>query len=119
MLKHIHFQTIGVSDMDRAVGFYRDKLDLTVERDNPYGDSRWIFMALPEGKTLLHFEQRAKIEPSDKPVLVFVTEDVDATCETLKARGVTIDRRAIASNLMVGGRLLGAGTDCPSLRTDA
>lgn len=92
MLKHIHFQTVGVTDLERALGFYRDKLGLRVERDDPYGDSRWIFLALPEGKTLLHLEQRERVEQAAKPVLVFVTDDVDTTCEALKRQDVSIEQ---------------------------
>ena len=90
MFKHIHFQSIGVTDIGRALAFYRDTLGFSVERDNPYGESRWIFMALPGAQTLLHFDVRERIEPQDKPALVLVTGDVDATCETLKSRGVEI-----------------------------
>lgn len=90
MLSHIHFQSIGVVDMQRAVDFYRDKLGLEVQRDSPYGESRWIFMRIPGADTLLHFDQRDTIPRQDKPALILAADDVDALCDTLKARGVPI-----------------------------
>lgn len=90
MFTHIHFQSIPVTDIDRALAFYRDKLGFDVERDNPYGESRWIFMALPGARTMLHFNVVDTVPENDIPVLVLVTEDVDAVCATLSERGVTI-----------------------------
>jgi predicted enzyme related to lactoylglutathione lyase len=87
---HIHFQTIGVTDSGRALAFYRDKLGFTVERDNPYGEDRWIFMRIPGARTLLHFDKRERVEPTGTPVLVLVTDDVDKTCDVLRSGGVTI-----------------------------
>lgn len=90
MLTHIHFQSIGVVDMARAVAFYRDMLGMRVERDAPYGDSRWAFMAIPGARTMLHFDQRATIEPQDKPALILAADNVDALCDDLKSEGVDI-----------------------------
>lgn len=93
MFSHINFQSIGVSDFDRALEFYRDKLSLTVERDEPYEQfGRWIFMEIPGARTKLHFMPRENEDKTDMPALVLVTEDVDATCETLKSRGVAIHK---------------------------
>ena len=92
MFKRIHFDTISAVDVERARDFYRDKLGFTVERDNPYGDSRWVFMRIPGADTLLHFDKQDAVPPSEKPALVLVTDDVDATCAMLKSRGVAIKR---------------------------
>ena len=88
MFDNIHFQSIGVVDMIRARDFYRDTLGFEVERDNPHGEGRWIFMALPGARTLLHFDQQDRLTPQDKPALILATGDVDAACEVLRARGV-------------------------------
>lgn len=90
MLKRIHFQSIDVVDTGRARDFYRDKLGLSVVRDAPYGDDRWVFMAIPGAETLLHFNKVSVIEPHETPRLVLVADDVDATCADLAARGVAI-----------------------------
>jgi predicted enzyme related to lactoylglutathione lyase len=92
MFTRIHFDTVPALDVERARDFYRDKLGFAVERDNPYGDSRWVFMRIPGADTLLHFDKQPSIEKSPTPALVLATDDVDATCATLKARGVPIKR---------------------------
>ena len=93
MFTHINFQSIGVTDQDRALAFYRDKLGLTVHTDVPYEQfGRWIFLQIAGARTMIHFGKRETEEKSDMPDLVLVTEDVDATCETLKSRGVTIHK---------------------------
>jgi predicted enzyme related to lactoylglutathione lyase len=90
MFKRIHFDTIPATNVERARDFYRDKLDFVVERDNPYGDSRWVFMRIPGAETLLHFDKQDTVVPTETPALVLVTDDVDATCATLRARSVRI-----------------------------
>jgi len=90
MFTHIHFQTIPVVDIARALAFYRDVMGFEIERDNPYGESRWIFMRIPGARTLLHFEQVERVERGETPALILATDDVDATCERLRARGADI-----------------------------
>ena len=90
MFSHIHFQPLPVTDVERARDFYRDKLGLTVDTDTPYGETRWVFMRVGDGQTLLHFDRRDAVPASDTPVLILATADVDATCATLRGRGVTI-----------------------------
>lgn len=93
MFTHIHFQSIPVADAERALAFYRDMLGLVVHTDVAYDygpHGRWIFMQIPDGETMLHFGGPRDGAPPTAPNLVLVTKDVDATCETLRARGVTI-----------------------------
>ncbi|MEO6014923.1 MAG: VOC family protein [Devosia sp.] len=90
MFKRIHFDTVPATDVIRARDFYRDKLGFSVERDNAYGDSRWVFMRIPGADTLLHFDHQPSVPKTKTPALVLVTDDVDAACATLMARGVAI-----------------------------
>ena len=92
MCTRIHFDTVPAVDVERARDFYRDKLGFSVERDNPYGDSRWVFMRIPGAETLLHFDKQDSVPATETPALVLVTDDVDKTCTTLKSRGVPIKR---------------------------
>ncbi len=90
-IQRINFQSIPVDDQQRALEFYRDKLDFDVITDAPYGeDYRWIFMGVPGADTRLHFARRAEVTISDIPCLTLVTDDVDAECENLRAKGVDI-----------------------------
>ncbi|MEP7240322.1 MAG: VOC family protein [Devosia sp.] len=90
MFTRIHFDTVPATDVERARDFYRDKLGLAVERDNPYGDERWVFMRIPGSDTLLHFDKQPSVVESKTPALVLATDDVDAACKTLQGRGVAI-----------------------------
>jgi predicted enzyme related to lactoylglutathione lyase len=92
MFTRIHFDTVPAVDVERARDFYRDKLGFLVERDNAYGEGRWVFMRIPGAETLLHFDKQDRVEASPTPVLVLATDDVDATCAALKSRGVPIKR---------------------------
>ena len=90
MFSRINFQPIQVTDTERARDFYRDKLGLTVDTDVPYGDDRWVFMRVGDSATMIQFDRRKEIAPSPTPVLILVTDDVDATCATLRERGVEV-----------------------------
>ena len=93
MFSHIHFQSIPVADPDRALGFYRDTMGFAVTTDAPYDygpHKRWIFLEIPGGQTLLHFGGPRDGAPPKTPNLILVTADVDAACDTLTARGITI-----------------------------
>ena len=92
MSSHIHFQTIGATDLIRARDLYRDKLGFVVQRDEPYGEDRWIFMALPGAQTRLHFDKRSSIPTQSVPELILSTETVDEDCAAQHARGVPIQQ---------------------------
>jgi predicted enzyme related to lactoylglutathione lyase len=92
MFTHIHFDSVPATNVERARDFYRDRLGFAVERDNPYGGDRWVFMRIPGAETLLHFDKVASVPATETPVLVLATDDVDAACMTLRERGVPIRR---------------------------
>ncbi len=92
MFKRIHFQSLPVSDTSRALAFYTDVMGFDVKTNSEYGEDRWIFLAVPGAKTLLHFDRVDTVPKTKTPVLILVTDDVDATCETLIKRGIKIDK---------------------------
>lgn len=92
-ITQIHFQSIPVTDIDRAIAFYRDILGLTVERNAPYGQSRWVFMQIEGAQTLLHFDQVAELAQKDMPTLVLNSNDVDGLFAELERAGVTITQQ--------------------------
>jgi predicted enzyme related to lactoylglutathione lyase len=94
MFTRINFQPIQVTNTERARDFYRDKLGLTVDTDVPYGSDRWVFMRVGDSPTMIQFDRQDTLTPSSTPVLILVTEDVDATCATLRVRGVEITHEA-------------------------
>ncbi|MEZ5730931.1 MAG: VOC family protein [Paracoccaceae bacterium] len=92
MLKRINFQSIPVTDQQRALEFYRDKLGMTVETDAPYEEGwRWIFLKIPGAETMLHFAADDEVSvKSGTPALCLVTDDVDAEIARMKAAGVKV-----------------------------
>lgn len=89
-ITQIHFQSIPVTDIDRAIAFYRERLGLKVERNAPYGESRWVFMQIEGAQTLLHFDHVDEVPERNTPALVLNSDDVDGLCSKLQKAGVTI-----------------------------
>jgi len=89
MLKRIDFQTLPARGPVRAIIFYRDRLGMEVRTDLPYGDGRWIFMAIPGAETLLHFgtAEEVQVRPGT-PAMCLVCDDVDAEAARLTAEGI-------------------------------
>ena len=83
------FAELPVSDQDRAVSFYTEKLKLTVARDSPYGDGRrWIELEIPGAQTHILLSRRSADHDTSTPSLVLIAEDVDAVYQRLLGRGV-------------------------------
>ncbi len=90
-IKRILFQSIPVSDQDRALNFYTEKLGFEVHTDAPYGeDFRWIFLTLPDAETRLHFAKPTEIKITDTPALCLVCDDVNEEATRLRDAGVEI-----------------------------
>jgi catechol 2,3-dioxygenase-like lactoylglutathione lyase family enzyme len=84
---------VPVSDQDRALEFYLDKLGFEKRMDLPYGDSeRWIEVA-PSGAatTIALVPPREGDSAGIETHVGLTTEDVDADHADLRARGVDVD----------------------------
>lgn len=96
MFKHVKFAGLPVSDQDRAIAFYRDQMGLVLATDQQYGSGwRWIEFEAPGSPTRILFERRPNEQPGEQPSLILVAEDLDATYETLKTRGVSFEQDPI------------------------
>jgi catechol 2,3-dioxygenase-like lactoylglutathione lyase family enzyme len=88
---------VPVSDQDRALEFYTEKLGFEKRGDVPYGDGdRWIDVAPPGAATTIAIVppregQSAGIETRT----AFTTEDVDAAHEHLRSQGVDVDEEVM------------------------
>jgi len=71
-----------VSDRERALKFYGEKLGCALHRADAFGD----FLEL--GGALLRVTVMADHKPSAHPVLGWKVDDIAATAKALKARGV-------------------------------
>jgi len=88
MLKRVKFATVPVQDQTRALEFYTKRLGLRVFTDQAMGDSRWVELKVSGSETLVVLYKQANAKPGHLPVVVFVSDNVQATYEELQARGV-------------------------------
>lgn len=89
MVSHIHFTGLPVTDQDRALAFYTQKLGFTVHTNTPYSENhRWIMLQIPGAQTLIHFTPRPNEEPGQLPALPLATDDIEADHARLTANGV-------------------------------
>jgi len=96
MIKDVPLTGVFVNDQEAALDFYTKKLGLEKVQDEPYGENaRWITVS-PRGaririvlKKAEKEHEKAIVGNSDgAPVLTLGTDDVHATHERLRERGV-------------------------------
>lgn len=94
MIESIYSATILVSDQDRALDFYVNKLGFQKLSDDPYGEgSRWIVVAPPGKETgiALSTPQDVGLGPEaagNYSGISLIAKDITATYEHLRAKGV-------------------------------
>ena len=85
---------VPVTDQDRAIEFYVDKLGFEKVADVPFagGSERWVEVAPPGSQaTLALVPGRGDSKPGTNARVAFVTDDVEAAHESLRSRGVDVD----------------------------
>ena len=84
---------VPVSDQDRAVEFYTDKLGFEKRMDVPYGDgNRWVEVGPPGAPTSIALVPPREGEPAGVETgISLTTDDADAVHADLRARGVDTD----------------------------
>lgn len=94
MIKCIKFASIPVSDQDRALDFFTNKLGFAIQTDQPMGpDARWIELRIPGADTrIVLFTPPGQEDRIGTPSnLAFASDDVGATYSELLSRGVEFD----------------------------
>jgi predicted enzyme related to lactoylglutathione lyase len=100
----LKFCNVTVNDVDESIGFYRDALGLAVRNDVASGDYRWVTLGDGEvgGTEIVISEPHAGRSQADGdalqelltkgslPILVFSTDDVNATFERVLASGAEV-----------------------------
>jgi catechol 2,3-dioxygenase-like lactoylglutathione lyase family enzyme len=97
MIKAIKFASVSVTDQDRALAFYTEKLGFKVVTDQPFDDTqRWIELAIPraETKLVLFTPDGHRDRIGGFTNITFMSDDVEATCNLLKSRGVEFVQEA-------------------------
>jgi catechol 2,3-dioxygenase-like lactoylglutathione lyase family enzyme len=91
MIKGIKFVSIPVTDQDRALAFYTQKLGMRVLTDQSFdGKQRWIELGFPRAETrlvLFTAEGREKMIGGFMNVSL-TADDVEASAREMKAKGV-------------------------------
>jgi catechol 2,3-dioxygenase-like lactoylglutathione lyase family enzyme len=85
---------VPVSDQDRAIEFYVEKLGLEKHMDVPFGDKyRWVEVAAGEEATTIALAPPPDGKPSGnhETGISLQTDDIDAYHAELKANGVDVD----------------------------
>jgi catechol 2,3-dioxygenase-like lactoylglutathione lyase family enzyme len=88
---------VPVTDQDRAVDFYVEKLGFEKRSDTPFGrGDRWIEVAPAGATTTLALVPPREGEPAGIATRVALTsEDVDADHASLRAAGVDVDEEVM------------------------
>ena len=84
---------VPVSDQDRALEFYVDKLGFEKRVDTPYGEGeRWVEVAPAGAATTIALVPPREGDPTGIETRVaLATDDADADHANLRARGVDAD----------------------------
>jgi catechol 2,3-dioxygenase-like lactoylglutathione lyase family enzyme len=90
MIRGIKFASIPVTDQDRALAFYTEKLGFWLLTDQPFNDKqRWLELGIPGADTrVVLFRFDSSIQPGSMMNVTFWTDDVEGTYRELKAKGV-------------------------------
>jgi predicted enzyme related to lactoylglutathione lyase len=94
----IKLTSIYVDDQDKALAFYTDVLGFVKKADFSQGPFRWLTVASPEEPDGTELQLALNDNPVAKtyqqamfqqgqPAAMFFTDDVQADCERIKARG--------------------------------
>jgi predicted enzyme related to lactoylglutathione lyase len=94
MIKQIKFVSIPVTDQNRALDFYTDKLGFTIITDQPFdGKQRWLELRIPKAETrvVLFTPPGQEQRVGSFMNLSFACDDLDATYQELCGRGVEFE----------------------------
>jgi predicted enzyme related to lactoylglutathione lyase len=87
---------VPVDDQARALEFWTERVGFELERDESYGDERWIEVSPPSGGPLLVLSPREPANPRPEvpgelphSPIFFDCDDIEATFNEMRERGVT------------------------------
>jgi predicted enzyme related to lactoylglutathione lyase len=100
----LQYTNVTVNDVDESIAFYGGALGLEVQNDVASGDFRWVTLGSEEqpGLGIVLSEPHAGRSQQDGdtmqellvkgvlPILVFRTDDLDATFEKVRASGAEV-----------------------------
>ncbi|HKG23579.1 MAG TPA: VOC family protein [Blastocatellia bacterium] len=101
MITRLGAVPVFVSDQEKALEFYRDRLGFVVVDDQQYGDFRWVTVARQKGETeIILFKPVPSLGPGAEALkerigtwtgIVFHSDDVWGDYERLREKGVRFE----------------------------
>ena len=91
MIKSIKFASVPVTDQDRALSFYTEKLGFRILTDQPFDDKqRWIELSIPGAETclVLFTPDGRRDRIGTFSAISFHCDDLQKTYDEFVARGV-------------------------------
>lgn len=96
-LQHISVASVYVSDQDKAIDFFVNKLGFDLVSDDQFGEGqRWVEVKTPEGQTSINISKASEFGMTlgNFAGLVFYSDDVKGTVADLRSKGVEITEEA-------------------------
>ena len=93
MITHVNLAVMYVADQGKSRDFYVDKLGFTTKIDEEmWPGARWIELVPPRGQTSIVLSNAAAFDkqPGEGAYLTFACDDIHATVNELRDRGVTV-----------------------------
>ena len=96
-IKKVGTVMVPVSDQDKAIEFFTQKLGFELTGDTSYGEGyRWVEVGPPGGETPIALVLPREGEPVGVMTRIgFDTADVDADHAALRSRGVDVDEEIL------------------------
>ena len=93
VIKKVGRVAVPVSDQDRAIQFYTEKLGFSLEADIQAGPAyRWVEVAPPAGDPPLAIVPPREGDPVGiETNIILTTDDIDEAHQELGSRGVDVD----------------------------
>jgi catechol 2,3-dioxygenase-like lactoylglutathione lyase family enzyme len=91
MIKKISLSGIWVSDQDKSIEFFVDKLGFELQEDVMFGNYRWVEVIPPGAETGIPLAKAypgQEVEIGGFTNIVFSTDDIKTTFEEMKSKGV-------------------------------
>jgi catechol 2,3-dioxygenase-like lactoylglutathione lyase family enzyme len=90
MIRGVKFASIPVTDQDRAIEFYTERLGFRVLTDQPFdGTQRWVELGIAAADTrIVLFRLDQGLQPGGMMNVVFWADDVESTARELRSKGV-------------------------------
>ena len=95
MIRGVKFASVPVTDQDRALAFYTEKLGFRLLTDQPFNEKqRWIELGIPGTDTrIVLFRFDDGLQPGTKMNITFWADDVERTVRELEGKGVEFEKK--------------------------